>query len=157
MADQELSTARFKVRIRGKHGRPLNETVVGRGRIGMSGSASVVESSEDSRWPSFFNEIAHDLVIEVLDRIPFNLFPDVLFLFCLQRKLNKDLLELFVDVVDAKLFERVVLQLLSISELCCCFSTENTSKISKPKISYKCPSKQLGDSHRYSLTRIPIT
>ena len=48
-------------------------------------------------------------LVEVLDRRPINLLSDVLFLFCLQCELNKDLLKLLIDVVDAQLLKGVVL------------------------------------------------
>ena len=44
------------------------------------------------------------------DRSPFDLFSDILLLLSLERELNEDLLKLFIDVVDAQLLERVVLE-----------------------------------------------
>ena len=51
----------------------------------MCGSASVVESGEDTRGSSFFDEIAYNLVVKVLDGSPFNLFADVFLLLGLER------------------------------------------------------------------------
>lgn len=75
----------------------------------MGGRASIVEGSEYTRRTSFFNEVAHDLIVEVLDRCPLDLFSDIFLLFCLQRQFNEDLLKLLVDVIDAELLEGVVL------------------------------------------------
>ena len=49
------------------------------------------------------------LIVEVLNLLPGDSFPNVLFLLSLQGELNKELLELLVDIVDAKLFETVIL------------------------------------------------
>lgn len=67
----------------------------------MSGCTSVVKSSENSGWSPFLYQITHDLVVEELDWCPFDLFPDVFLLLSLQSELNEDLLELFVNIVDA--------------------------------------------------------
>lgn len=75
----------------------------------MSCCTSVVECSEDSWRTAFFDEVTDDLVVEVLDRVPFDLFADVFFLLSFQGELDEDLLELLVDVVDAKLLEGVIL------------------------------------------------
>jgi hypothetical protein len=53
---------------------------------------------------------SYHLVIEVVNWCPLDLLPYVFFLFGLECKLNKYLLKLFVDVVDAKLLETVVLK-----------------------------------------------
>ena len=79
----------------------MDEAVIGSGRVCVCGSASVVESGEDTRGSSFFDEIAYNLVVKVLDRRPFDLFSNVLLLFSLQRELDEDLLQLLVNVVDA--------------------------------------------------------
>lgn len=56
-----------------------------------------------------FDQIAHNLVVEVLDGGPLNAFPLVLFLFSLQRQLNEELLKLLVNIVDAELLESIFL------------------------------------------------
>lgn len=71
----------------------------------MSGHTCIVERRKDARRSSFFNQITNDLVIEELDGGPFDLFSNVFFLLGLEGQLDKDLLQLFVDIVDAKLFE----------------------------------------------------
>lgn len=71
----------------------------------MSSSTSVIESSEDSGRSAFFDKVAHDLVVEVFDRSPFDLFADVLLLLGFQSQFDEDLLKLLVDIVDTKLFE----------------------------------------------------
>ena len=76
----------------------------------MGRSSRIIEGGEDTGRPSFLNEVTHDLVVEVLDRGPFNLLAHVFFLLSFQRQLNEDLLEFFVDIVDAELLERVVLE-----------------------------------------------
>ena len=77
----------------------------------MRSGASVVKCGENPRGLAFLNEITDNFVIEVVDRRPFDLLPDVFFLLGLERQLNKDLLEFLVHIVDAKLLERVVLWL----------------------------------------------
>ena len=75
----------------------------------MCGCTCVVQGGEDTGRTAFFDKVAHNLVVEVLDRRPLDLLADVLLLLRLEGKLDEDLLELFVDVVDAQLLERVVL------------------------------------------------
>ena len=48
-----------------------------------------------------FDEIAHNLVVEERNRSPLNAFASVLVLFVLQREFNENLLQFFIDVVDA--------------------------------------------------------
>lgn len=91
--------------VRGEYRSTLNEAVVSSCRVRMRSGNSVVESGEDARRPLLFNEVAHNLVIEVLDGRPLDLLPNVLFLLGLESKFNEDLLQLLVDVVDAELFE----------------------------------------------------
>lgn len=76
----------------------------------MCGGASIVESRENPRWTFLLDQVAYDLVVEILDWCPFDLLAVVLFLLSLQCELDKDLLQLLVDVVDAELFEGVVLR-----------------------------------------------
>ena len=97
--------------VRRESGGTLDEAVIGSGRVGMCSRTSVVECSKDARWAALLYEVAHDLVVEVLDRCPLDLLADVLLLLALQGKLDEDLLQLLIDIVDAKLLERVVLRL----------------------------------------------
>ena len=71
----------------------------------MGCRAGVIEGGKNTRWATFFDQVAHDLVVEVLDRIPLDLLPNVLLLLGLEGEFDKDLLQLLVDVVNAELFE----------------------------------------------------
>ena len=109
MTNQELGAARFKVRITGERRCTLYEAIVCGGRVSMCGGTGVVECREYSRGSTFFDEVAYNLVIEIFDRSPFNLFPNIFFLFGFEGQFDKNLLQLFIDIVDAELLERVVL------------------------------------------------
>ena len=108
MFHDELRPSRIKVGIRRQGCHSLYEAIISCGWVGVCCGTSVVESCEDTRRTAFLNEIANDLVIEVLDRRPFDLFPNVLLLLGLQREFDEDLLKLLVDIVDTKLLEGVV-------------------------------------------------
>ena len=71
----------------------------------MRRGTGVVESGENTRWATFFDQVAHDLVVEVLDRSPLDLLPDIFLLFSLEGQFDEDLLQLLVDIVNAQLFE----------------------------------------------------
>ena len=75
----------------------------------MGRRTGIVQRRKHSRRLLVLNQRAHNLVVEIFDRCPLDLFARVLLLFCFQRELNEDLLQLFVDVVDAELLKRVVL------------------------------------------------
>ena len=77
----------------------------------MRSGASVVECGKNPWGLALLNEITDDFVIEVVDRRPFDLLPDVFFLLGLECQLDKDLLEFLVYIIDAQLLERVVLSL----------------------------------------------
>ena len=109
MLDQELSTTGLEVCVGRQGGSTLDEAVVRGSRVGVCGGARVVQRREDTRGTALLDEVAHDLVVEVLDGIPLDLFPNILFLLGLEGELDEDLLQLLVDVVDAQLLERVVL------------------------------------------------
>lgn len=85
----------------------------------MGCCASVVQGRKDSRRSALFNEITHNFVVEVFDRCPLNLFADIFFLLRLQCELDENLLELLVDVVNAKLLKRVVLENLESEDILC--------------------------------------
>lgn len=74
----------------------------------MRRCACIVERCEDARWALAFDKIANNLVVEVLDGCPLDLFTNVFLLLRLQCQFNEDLLKLLVHVVDAQLLERVV-------------------------------------------------
>lgn len=54
-----------------------------------------------------FDEIAADLVVEELNGLPLDLLSGVLLLFLFQGQVDENLLELLIDVVDAKLLEAI--------------------------------------------------
>ena len=58
----------------------------------MGCRAGVVEGGKNARRTTFFDQVAHDLVVEVLDWIPLDLFPNVLLLFSLESEFDEDLL-----------------------------------------------------------------
>ena len=75
----------------------------------MCSRGGIIQSSEDPRRAAFLNKVADDLVIEVFDLRPLDLLTDIFFLLSFQSQLDEDLLQLFVDVVDAELFEGIFL------------------------------------------------
>ena len=75
----------------------------------MRSSTSIIESCKDAWRSTFLDEVTYDLVIEIFDGRPLNLFANVLLLFGLECEFDKNLLEFFVHVVDAQLLERIVL------------------------------------------------
>ena len=113
MLDQELSAPGFEVWVTCEARRTLDEGVVSGGRVGVCSRTCVVQRCENTRGSAFLDEIAYDLVVEVLDRRPLDLLANVLFLFGLEGEFNEDLLELLVDVIDAKLLKGVVLSSVS--------------------------------------------
>lgn len=56
------------------------------------------------------DQVADDLVVEKVNRRPLDAFSIVFGLLGAQRELNEDLLQLLVDVIDAKLLEPVFLE-----------------------------------------------
>ena len=105
VTDEELSTSRFEVGVGREHGRTLNEAVVGGSRVRMCSRASVVQSREDARRTALLDKVADNLVVEELDWIPLDLFPNIFFLLRLQCQFYENLLQLLVDVVDAELLK----------------------------------------------------
>ena len=91
----------------------------------MRRRGSVVEGGKDSGGALAFDQFAHDSIVKdclsavhctksgarpTLDRRPLDLLIHILLLLRLERELDEDLLELFVDVVDTELLKRVVLE-----------------------------------------------
>lgn len=74
----------------------------------MGSCAGIVECRKDTRRSLSFNEITHDLIVEILNWRPLDLLADVFFLLSLQGELNEDLLKLLVHIVDAQLLEGIV-------------------------------------------------
>jgi len=58
----------------------------------VSSGDGIVESGKDTGGSLFFDEIADDFVIKVVDWCPFDLFSGILFLFCLESELDENLL-----------------------------------------------------------------
>lgn len=110
MANQKLSTAGLEMGITCKCRRPLHKTVVCGCWIGMSSRACVVQGSKDPWRSALFYQVAHNLIVEVLDGGPFNLLADVFLLFGLQGQFDEDLLQFLVDIIDAQLLKRVILK-----------------------------------------------
>jgi hypothetical protein len=82
----------------------LHELGIGRIAIdGMDGLAGVIQNAHDSWWLAALDQLAHDLVVKELDVLPLHSLVVVLLLLATHRKIDKDLLQLFVDVVDTKL------------------------------------------------------
>jgi hypothetical protein len=59
--DEELGPSRLKVRVVAERGEPLDERVVGGGRVSVGGGDGVVEGGEDARRAFLFDEVADDL------------------------------------------------------------------------------------------------
>jgi hypothetical protein len=76
----------------------------------MRSCRSVVQGSEDSRGATLLNEIADDLVVEVFDFRPLNPLANIFLLLGLESQLDENLLQFFVDIIDAELFEGVFLE-----------------------------------------------
>lgn len=65
----------------------------------------VIKRSKNTRRSAFFDQVTDNLVIEISNRRPLDLFPDVFFLFGLESKLNEYLLEFLVDIVYTELLK----------------------------------------------------
>ena len=76
----------------------------------MCSRTSIVQCRKNARRSTLLDEIAHDLVVEIFDRCPFDLLPDIFLLLRLQSKFDENLLQLLVDVVDTELLERIILE-----------------------------------------------
>ena len=78
------------------------------GRVRALERAGLVQKSQNAeRRLLRLDEVADDLVVEVLDVLPGHALGGVLLLLRLERQLDEVLLELLVDVVDAELLEAV--------------------------------------------------
>ena len=71
----------------------------------MCSCASVIQCRKDSGRSPFFNKVTDNLVVEVFNGRPLNLFSNIFLLFRLESQLYKYLLEFLVDIVDAKLLK----------------------------------------------------
>lgn len=88
----------------------MHKAVVRRRRVSVSRCASVVECGKYTWRAFFFNEVTDDFVVEVLDGRPFDLFPYVFLLLSFQCKLDENLLQLLIDIIDAQLLKGIVLR-----------------------------------------------
>lgn len=122
MLDEELLTSHFKVGVASEHRGTLDKRVVGSRGIGMGCRCGVVQSGEDTCWTLILDERAHDGVVKVcagsatatkgrigrtFDGRPLDLLANIFLLLGLERQFDKDLLQLFIDIVDAELRRRV--------------------------------------------------
>jgi hypothetical protein len=76
----------------------------------MRSCCSVVQGSENSGGATLLNEIADNLVVEVFDFCPLDSLTNIFLLLGLESQLDENLLQFFVDVVDAELFETIFLE-----------------------------------------------
>jgi hypothetical protein len=76
----------------------------------VCGCTRVIESGKYARRTTFLYKVAYNLVVEIFDRCPGNLFSNILLLFGFQGQFNEDLLQLLVDIVNTQLLEGVVLR-----------------------------------------------
>lgn len=110
MFDQELSSASLEMRVASKTGASLYKTVVGCRGVCMCSCRSVIQGGEDPRGSTLLNEIADDLVVEIFDFRPLDPLTNIFLLLSLEGQLDENLLQLFVDIIDAELFEGVILE-----------------------------------------------
>jgi len=76
----------------------------------MRSCRSVVQGSEDSRGATLLNKITDDFVVEVFDFRPLDPLTNIFLLLRLESQLDENLLQLFIDIIDAELFEGVFLE-----------------------------------------------
>ena len=108
--DDELTLATFEVGVLGQEVKPANESLIGRTGISVSSCTGIVQSGEDTRGALVLDQRAHHLVVKVFNRSPLDLLAGIFILFCLESQLNENLLQLFVDIVNTQLLERVLLE-----------------------------------------------
>lgn len=70
---------------------------------------SVIKCRKDTRRSLLFDEIADNFVVEIFDGCPFYLLPHIFFLLRFEGKLDENLLQFLVHIVNAQLLEGVVL------------------------------------------------
>jgi len=58
----------------------------------MGCRAGVIEGGKNTGWATFFDQVTHDLVVEVLDRSPLDLLPNVFLLLSFEGEFDKYLL-----------------------------------------------------------------
>lgn len=76
--------------------------------VGLGQQTSLVQQGNDAHG-LLLDQLANNVVVEVLDGGPFDAFAHVLFLLALEGQLNEHLLQLLVTQVDAELLEAVAL------------------------------------------------
>ena len=108
--DNKLTLSVLEVWILPEEVQSSHKGVVRSARISMRCCTSVIEGSKNTRWPLVFNQRAYHLVIKVFDRRPLDLLASIFVLFSLQGQLDEDLLEFLINIINAELFERVLLE-----------------------------------------------
>jgi len=88
----------------------LKELVVHTRRLSMHRFARVIQNNKDTRGTLALDQIAHRLVVKVWNLGPRNSLSFVLFLFCFECQLDKDLLKFLIHKVDTELLETVSLK-----------------------------------------------
>lgn len=56
-----------------------------------------------------FNEVTYNLVVEIVNRNPFNALLHILLLFSFQSQFNEDLLQFLIHKIDAELLKSIFL------------------------------------------------
>jgi len=113
----------------------LKELLIsGRTTLSVDCGANIIKKREKTWRILTLDKIAHDLVVEELDRSPLDTFSDVLFLLFLKSLLDEVLLQLLINVVDAELLETVVLKDLETEDI---KDTDNASVRKLPLVKGK--------------------
>ena len=66
-----------------------------------------------------FNEVTYNLVVEIVNRNPFNALLHILLLFSFQSQLNEDLLQFLIHKIDAELLKSIFLHHKNTSTYAC--------------------------------------
>jgi hypothetical protein len=100
--------------------------------IHLSNCQTCFIHNRDNSFMRRFNQIANDLIVEVVDVRPFNSFALIFLLFLLQHEFDEKLLQFLVAIIDAEERKKSSqCQLKSISER----THQNCSKLLISKIS----------------------
>ena len=118
MSNQEFASSRLELGIR-YSAQSLRERSIGSGRIRMRRRTGIIERGKDSRRSFLLDEIADDLIIEVIDRGPLrialrvnrarmgrtrmtdlDLFSYVFLLLGFESELNEDLLQFLCETEE---------------------------------------------------------
>mmetsp|Transcript_13905 Transcript_13905/g.20952 ORF Transcript_13905/g.20952 Transcript_13905/m.20952 type:complete len:237 (+) Transcript_13905:1481-2191(+) len=107
MLNTESITTHIEMRVIRALGKTLGKRLVSTFSLRVNRTTHIIKHTKHTRWTTAFNQFAHHLVVKVVDRCPLDTFALIFFLFKTQCKLNKDLLKLLVDIVDAKLLKTI--------------------------------------------------